>query len=365
MKERFHKFREFLEKYEGRISFLFLIGGFIFDNLTLQRVDQVLDIIIVVIYLGIAGGSIIFLNYFKEYEPHKNFFIWMREFFPFAIQFTLGGLFSVFLVFYSRSAAISSSWPFLVFLLLLLVGNEFFRNYYHRLTFQIAIYYVAILSFSILILPVLLKHMNAGIFLLSGLLSLVTMTLFTRILLRVVSRRYKSSRVDINRIVAGIFIVVNILYFTNLIPPIPLAMKDSGVYYSVTKSGENSYELIGEERGWYESIPFLYPTVMHLGAGEPVYVFSAVFAPTGLSTNVVHDWQHFDEETGKWVSVTKITFNIVGGRNDGYRVFSKKESLVNGKWRVDVKTERGQIIGRIGFSVEPSSSAVVFEKKVL
>jgi hypothetical protein len=67
----------------------------------------------------------------------------------------------------------------------------------------------------------------------------------------------------------------------------------------------------------------------------------------------------------KWVSVTRITFPIRGGRDGGYRGFSVKENLFEGRWRVDVKTERNQIIGRMKFNIEPKTSKVELEEKVL
>ena len=364
MNERLYQLRGLFEKYERRISSIFLVGGFIFDSLTIQRIDRPFDHLVILSYLMLSGASIILLNKYHERPPISNFSIWVRNLLLPFIQFALGGLFSVFLVFYSRSTSISASWPFLLLLLFLLVGNEFFRNYYERLTFQLSIYYIAIFSFSILIVPVLLKKMNAGVFLLSGLVSLVFITFFTRILFRMVPQLYHQSRVDINRMITLLFLVINILYFTNLIPPIPLAMKNSGIYHLVTKM-DNNYEVVGEKRDWYGWLPSLSPLTVHLNEGEPLYAFGAVFAPTGLNTDVIHDWQYFDKAADKWVSATKVTFNIFGGRGEGYRTFSKKENLFYGQWRVDVKTESGQIIGRLRFNIVPVSSKPMLYEKIL
>lgn len=155
--------------------------------------------------------------------------------------------------------------------------------------------------------------------------------------------------------------MVNILYFTNLIPPIPLAMKNSGAYHLVVKVGDN-YEVIGEREKWYQSLPFIFPKVLHLRDGESIYAFSAVFAPTDLITDIIHDWQYFDEVEDKWVSTTRIPFDIHGGRGDGYRTFSKKDNVFSGKWRVDVETKSGQIIGRIRFNVELGLTPVILIK---
>lgn len=39
-------------------------------------------------------------------------------------------------------------------------------------------------------------------------------------------------------------------------------------------------------------------------------------------------------------------------RNEGFRGFTKKENIFPGKWRVDIKTERDQVVGRVRFDVE-------------
>ena len=70
-----------------------------------------------------------------------------------------------------------------------------------------------------------------------------------------------------------------------------------------------------------------------------------------MSVKVVHDWQYYDEGKEEWISSTKIPFSITGGRGNGYRVYSKKDNVFPGKWRVDVETERGQVIGRIRFDI--------------
>ena len=339
------------ERYEKHISSFALVFGFIFDSLTLQRIDLLFENIVIASYLIISGGSIALLNYYEEHPTERVFLVKVKNLLPLFIQFAFGGLFSAFFIFYTRGASFSSSWPFILILLFLLVGNEFFRKYYQRLTFQVSIYFVAIFSFFIFFIPVILKTMGALIFVLSGLVSLLFIHLFSKILLKVVPNLYLESKNDLRNAVLSIFIIINILYFTNLIPPIPLALKEVGVYNLVSKEGDQ-YVLIGEEERWYEKLNILSAKVARVSDAGSLYVFSSVFAPTDLDTTIVHNWQYFDEEKNKWVSATKIPFSIKGGRKHGYRGFSKKGNLFEGKWRVDVETERGQIIGRVRFDVE-------------
>ncbi|MFZ2484814.1 MAG: DUF2914 domain-containing protein [Minisyncoccia bacterium] len=358
------KTSRFFEKHERHLSSAALVGGFIFDTLTMRRIDFAFENLTILSYLVLSGGSIILINYYLEYPPRKKFFTRVRNLLPIFMQFAFGGLFSAFFIFYTRSATFSSSWPFMLILLSLLIGNEFFKNYYERLTFQVTIFFTAIFSFSIFFLPVLLKKMGDGIFVLSGIASLIIINFFSKALFRVVPKRYKDSKNNLLKSIASTFIFINMLYFLNLIPPIPLALKDAGVYHSVERAG-GDYKVVGEEREWYRSLPLFPPEIVHLKEGAPIYVFSPVFAPTDLNTTVVHDWQYFNEQTQGWVSSTKTTFSITGGREKGYRVFSVKESLFAGKWRVDVTTQRGQIIGRVRFDVEITDIPRVLEEKIL
>ena len=151
---KFSKIKAFLTKYEARLSWGAMITGFVVDNLTLSRIDLWLDNIILSSYLVIAGGSIILFNYLSESSR-------IRLFIPYILQYALGGLFSGFVIFYSRSGTIIQSWPFLIVLLSLLVGNEMFKERYERFVFRIGIYFVALFSFFIFFIPVLIGKMGA------------------------------------------------------------------------------------------------------------------------------------------------------------------------------------------------------------
>ena len=53
--------------------------------------------------------------------------------------------------------------------------------------------------------------------------------------------------------------------------------------------------------------------------------------------------------------VTKgnVTLPVIGGRDGGYRTYTVKSYLTRGRWRVNVETTQGQVIGRILFNVIP------------
>ena len=154
---------------------------------------------------------------------------------------------------------------------------------------------------------------------------------------------------------------MNVLYFTNIIPPVPLSMKDGGVYHLVERMEDGTYSLETEPRKWYE---FFKRERLHHVAGEPVYVFSSIFAPTDINTNIFHRWQYFDTQKNKWITASMIQFPIIGGRDSGYRGYSLKRAVFPGKWRVDVITERKQVVGRISFDIVDTKEKPILQIEI-
>ena len=165
---------------------------------------------------------------------------------------------------------------------------------------------------------------------------------------------YRAARGKLLQSAASIFLIFNILYFTNAIPPLPLALKEAGVYHSVRRiSGE--YHLEAEPLKWYQHY-LQYNTVFHKTAGETVYVFTSVFAPTKLSTSITHEWQYYDEPLKDWITTSRVSFPIQGGRDGGYRGYTLESITAEGKWRVNVRTHDGRVIGRVSFRIEDVAS---------
>src|SRR3989338_2430292 len=147
-----------LERYERHISSVALVVGFVIDNLTLTRIDLWIDHIVIVAYIIVAVSSIIVVHL-----PKKGALISrVQPFAPLPLQFAFGGLFSSFFVFYSHSAALASSWFFLLFLSALLVGNEFFKKRYERLAFQFGIFYIALFSYFVFYCPGIDEENGSG-----------------------------------------------------------------------------------------------------------------------------------------------------------------------------------------------------------
>lgn len=344
--------------YERYVSPLALILGFLADNFFFfSRVDTLQTHLLFFSYLVIVGSCILLIHFIQAGKMRDRRIVSMAPFIPVVMQFAFGNLFSGYLALYSRSASIAVSWIFVVVLASLLIGNERFRNLYTRFTFQVSLYFTVLFSFLIFFLPTMLLRIGPWMFVLSGVVSLITTALFMLLLDRFVP---EVVRKDLSRTVAiiiAIFAIFNTLYFADLIPPVPIALKEAGVYHKVVRTPAGDYELSAEPVPWYESY-LRYNTAYHMTSKEGVYVYSAIFAPSGLSTGILHQWQYHDDVTDTWIEAGTVRFAITGGRDGGYRGYSFKSAPVPGRWRVNVITRYGQLIGRISFTVVPVSTAV-------
>ena len=346
-----HTTRSWYGRFERPISSLSLLGGFVFDALTLKRVDTLWENGWILGHLLVVGVFICLIHLKEreegdEADPHKAHFWFVN-----ILQFFFGGLLSTFLVFYFRSADILVTWPFIALLALAFIANESLKRHYLRFSFQVSLFFLSIYSFAIFLVPVLMHQIGPQIFLFSGLLSLAVITLFVLILFIFIRNRLKESKKIILFSILGIFGVVNFLYFTNLIPPIPLSLKEAGIYHSVVKDGAGNYAVTYEDYGWRGYFN-LYPE-LHETAGSPVYAYSAIFSPQSLNLTIVHEWQYFDVSKNKWRTDFVINLPVVGGRDGGFRTYSERSGLARGRWRVNIKTTLGQTIGRLRLNVLP------------
>lgn len=345
------------KKHERYLFPLIFFAGFVFDTLTLRRIDLLFENIVLLIHISIIGLAIFVLNLrrVEQATEPKGVSGTLAVVLPYIMQFSFGALFSAFFIFYSRSAVLSSSWPFLVFLLAFLLGNELLRERYKRLVFQVGIYFIVLFSYSIFVVPVILGQMGPWVFILSGLFSLFLIRLFVLFLSFFIKEKIYSQGKTLVVSVLLIFIFFNIAYFKNIIPPIPLSVKESGVYHSVIRDDSGGYVLSYEPTFLYFFTKETKPE-FHWQKGEPVYSYSSVFAPTKIDTKIYHRWSYLNEEKGGWIETNRIGYPISGGRGGGYRGYTVKSNIFPGQWRVDVITEREQIMGRIGFEIIEVSS---------
>ncbi len=340
---------ELISWYERYVSPISLLVGFTIDNIAIRHIDLWLSSFVLAGYLGLAAVGTVIINLVETGRLRHGVILKVAPFVPVVVQFAFGGLFSGFVILYSRSAAIAVSWVFVVLLAAFLLGNERFRKFYTRFPFQVGILFFGLYSFMIFYVPMVTKMIGPWMFALSSAISLLLIALYLYVSSFYIRSLVIETRTAVARTVAGIFFFITILYFLGAIPPLPLALRDVGVLHSIQRSGD-VYTITYEPRTWYE-LYLRYKQEYHRSPGEAVYVYTAIFAPSGISTDIIHEWQRFDERRGEWVTESTVTFPINGGREGGYRGYSQKRDVQAGEWRVNVLTEYRQLIGRVAFEV--------------
>ena len=80
--------------------------------------------------------------------------------------------------------------------------------------------------------------------------------------------------------------------------------------------------------------------------------YTAVYAPAGVRQPIAHVWWRDRERLARVALPTPV----MGGRRQGFRTYSRFTDLkppVAGRYRVDVVTASGQLIGRLRFTITP------------
>ncbi len=346
--------KKFVEKHERALIPGMLVFGVLVDFITFRTIQVHTALTILTVYLIVAGATIAFLNYYNpnKIEHRGKLLKYMRLLAPLLVQFTFGALLSASLIFYWFSGTLAVSWPFIILIGFLMASNDVFRKHYLKPTVQISVYYFVLFSLLSIIFPFLFNSISAWFFVFAGIVSLIIIRFYIKKLsdkLLPIKERKK----QITQAVLGIFLFMNFLYFANIIPPIPLSLYEAGIYHNVERSN-GIYTLTAEKESFFEKL--IPGKTLHIQENNKLYIFTSVFAPSDLDVSVVHNWQYFDPTKRKWVSKNKYTYKMSGGREGGYRGFSLKSKLEPGKWRVSVETKRGQVLGRVKFKVEYSSS---------
>jgi hypothetical protein len=338
-------------RHERSISALSLACGFAFDSYTFGRIDHALTQAVFIVYLLIAGLAIAVLHVLESRPDGRKPSDRTRTVLVAITQFALGCLLSGFCVFYTRSASITSSWPFLLAMAAIFIGNEYMRRYHSRLVFAALLFFFSLYSYAILLVPIVLGRIGRIPFLISGAIAVVIFFFYMRAIARLGHERYRGARMQILGGMVLITLLLNLAYFLRILPPLPLVLTQAGVYHDV-KRVDGNYQVAQEEvPPEWQALFGTYP-VMHVQKGTKLYVYNAVFAPHSLHTRIVHDWQWLDPKARDWVSQQRISVPIAGGRDDGFRWSTYKTDPRPGQWLVKINTFDGRAIGRVRFSVE-------------
>jgi len=317
--------------------------GFITDLILLNRIDDIVDNLILLFYAVLATTTLLLLYVGVAERAPARISRFLKKYTPMLMQYAFGGLLSGMLIFYGRSGDLIASAPFLLLILAVIVGNEFVSKRSDRLVYHLALYFIGLFSYIVLVVPVITGKMGAGIFILSGFIAVAIVSFVVQVLYRIVPNFLAANISRVILTIGFIYIGFNALYFTNLIPPIPLSLTALSIEQSVERIGTGDYRIVSEEQPWYRRVPFMRPVI------HPQYssiaCFARVYAPTRLETDIYHRWEYKDEN-GQWQERFRLGYPIADANKGGYRGYTRLQSFTDGLWRCSVETNRGQVLGR-------------------
>ena len=96
-------FRDFIRRHSKYAPIVFFISGFIFDTLTLGRIDRTYDLTVLCLHMTSLSITLYLYNLVDDDKWKNTFLERYEEYFPLAIQFFFGGLSSAYVIYFSRS----------------------------------------------------------------------------------------------------------------------------------------------------------------------------------------------------------------------------------------------------------------------
>jgi hypothetical protein len=331
---------------ERNLAISFFVAGFLFDILTLGRIDSWLTIGQQAVYL-LAITVVLVQMLLVEGQPEPDLAAasrpkrWYLEYRNPAIHFLLGALLSAYTLFFFKSSSLLVSCGFMLALVVLLLANESARVKALGLHFKFALLGLCYLSFFAYVIPVFVGQIGLVVFLLSMAVGCVPLA---AIAFWVSQEKKRTILVPLGCVV----IVFLASYLFRLIPPVPLSIPFMGVYHGVERS-DVGYKLTHQRPAWriWENGDQQFSAQ----PGDKVHVYFRIFSPSRFSDQVLMRWYHRDEGRG-WVLQDTIPIRIVGGREEGFRGYGFKSKYQPGEWKVQVETSDEREIGRIYFSLE-------------
>lgn len=336
------RLQTFARRSERWLMPAMLVAGTALDAVQFRVLNTDTTLLIAGVYAVICAAAIIFMA--VPVPEGRRVVRTLQRAAPYAQQFTIGALLGTAMLFYWYSGSVLASWPIIGIVVILMVANETLRRWFVLPAVQIPVLYLALFALLTTLSAYVFNTLSSLAFIAGGVASLLIVAGFLVVFLRC-SARYTQRR-QLWFSVTAVFASMNILYFLNIIPPIPLSLREAGMYTAVTREG-GDYVLEGGEATWLARL--LPGQTLRLESGQRVYAYAAVFAPIDFRAAIYHRWEFHDGE--QWVTRDRLSYSITGGRSEGYRGYTMKTSVTPGRWRVSVETERGQVLGRMYFRV--------------
>ncbi len=347
------RFLGFYQKHEVLLSVAVFVLGFVFDLLTLGRIDDLLNLVQQAVYLLLLGTLLVVEIKLKigalTLSPRaKNFW----EYHDLFVHFLFGSLLSAYTIFYYTSASALTSFFFILLLAGLMLANEVPQIQRLGLPVRVILYTICLLSYFAFFYPILLGHVGFVPFW----LGIVSSILVSGFVWQGNFRGREGNQVLKKHVLfpsLAVHLLFLVGYYSSLIPPVPVAVKKIGIYYDVLKQ-EGKYLGKHQQSAWR----FWENGSQEFWArpGDKVYVLLSIFSPARFEDKIFLRW-YFDDPKRGWFLEDTIPLSILGGRDEGFRGFASKQYYRVGSWRVVVETSDGREVGRISLRIAEDTSA--------
>lgn len=331
----------------------FFFIGFIYDVVTLSRIDDTFTMVQQFVYLVVLATLLLLEQRHPEgTEPPKalaKVWKWRED----AIHFFYGSLLSSYTLFFFKSASGLTAFVFLLLMFGLMVANELpiFRQL--GPVVRVALFSLCVSMYFSYVVPVIIGKANFWVFLLAQVVAGGVIYGVIHLL-----RRWNIlDQVQALRQIAipgfGVLAALLLFYVVRVMPPVPLAVTFSGVYHGVKKEG-GAYHLSHEAKWWK---PWQKGDQDFLARpGDKAYYFFSIFAPKGFDWYTVNVRWYYDHPDKGWTLVSTVPLTIRNkGIERGYRSYAYNSNPKPGDWRVVLETADGHEISRLSFTVEPDT----------
>lgn len=332
---------------EALFGSLIFIGGFVFDIFTLTDYDDPVGLIQQSIYLLLIG-IFIYLETLDTRQaltlPPWAMKVWVvREI---GMHFLLGSLLSLYSLFFFKSASMATALIFMIAMAVLLVANEFPQLQRRGPIIRWALWTLCLMCFMQVVMPILFTYVGVIPFLFGWVIAVLGLACVAWLLTKSFTTQLRETR-NLLWPSAAALAVFFVLYFFKAVPPVPIVLKDIGIFHKVEKVGDTY--ILTEERPWWK---FWHRGDQDFQAkpNDLIYAYFAIASPGRIQDQINIRWMFKDPRAG-WTSMDSQPIAIRGGRGDGYRGFTFKKNYQEGQWRVQVETSDDREIGRLSFEV--------------
>lgn len=358
------KLSQFIKRNSIKLDITFFIIGFIFDAWLVSYPDKIAVILHQALYLLLIASLIHyeFLFQIDKWKPSgKMIKIW--PFRDLALHFFLGTLLNIYSLFYIKSASLFSSIVFLLLMIAMIFVNELpFVKKSKKINLKVGLYAICLFSFFSVVFPIIFGFIGLMPFFFSIACTIGILLVQLTILRREVDD-YRLLGNAILKPVITVVAIFSVFYFFGLIPPVPLSVKEQGVYHGLEKRDSHYYlsSYRDENEFWKLST-----TVFEAEPGDKIYFYSQIYSPASISDKIVVHWLK-EDNLGNWISMDRVPVNITGGREEGFRVYTFKSNYEAGEWKIIVETSTGIEISRLYFKIvvvdfDPNRSFKILER---